>query len=654
MRSELTLNKLFQESVERYRGREFLQVKTESQWQRLTYYDVADRVRDLAMGLYGLGLRAGDRLAIWSENRPEWNIADLATLAIGAVDVPVYTTQAHDQIEYILSDSGARAIFVSSSFLSAAIEIKKACPNLEFIVSLDPVSSDGPVISNPKTTPPPPKPAAHHEHQPRPTPEDGPQQEKGLRDVEVPGEYQDWGALVIDLDQVMTDGRDEHKRNPELYERLRAAVAPDDLASQLYTSGTTGVPKGVMLSHRNLVANTINSVRLLELEGQNDIALSYLPFSHIFERGTWYVYMYSGVLIAYAESIEAVPHNLQEIRPTLMTSVPRMFEKMYARMLERGLAAPAPRRQIFAWALDVAREWARKRDKGQRTGAWLDFKRKIADALVYEKLRQAVGGRVRLFVSGGAALAPEIAYVFMGAGITILQGYGLTETSPTISANTEHQNRIGTVGRVVNGVEVKIAPDGEILVRGDTVTRGYYNSPELNSEAFTEDGWFRTGDIGEIDKDGYLTITDRKKDLIKTSGGKYIAPQRVESLLMSSRFISQVVVVGNGRKFASALIHPNMEMLHSYAALKGFTFEDDNKLLRDHRIVDLMERQVDRHTTGLAKYEKIKGIALLDRELSIEAGELTPTLKPKRRFIERKYSELIDALYTEPREAAAI
>jgi len=470
----------------------------------------------------------------------------------------------------------------------------------------------------------------------------------------MPGEYQDWGALVIDLDQIMADGRGEHKRSPELYEQLRAAVGPDDLASQLYTSGTTGVPKGVMLSHRNLVANTVNSVRLLELEGQNDIALSYLPFSHIFERGTWYVYMYSGVLIAYAESIEAVPHNLQEIRPTLMTSVPRMFEKMYARMLERGLAAPAPRRQIFAWALDVAREWARKRDKGQRTGAWLDFKRKIADALVYEKLRQAVGGRVRLFVSGGAALAPEIAYIFMGAGITILQGYGLTETSPTISANTEHQNRIGTVGRVVNGVEVKIAPDGEILVRGDTVTRGYYNSPELNSEAFTEDGWFRTGDIGEIDKDGYLTITDRKKDLIKTSGGKYIAPQRVESLLMSSRFISQVVVVGNGRKFASALIHPNMEMLHSYAALKGFTFEDDNKLLRDHRIVDLMERQVDRHTTGLAKYEKIKGIALLDRELSIEAGELTPTLKPKRRFIERKYSELIDALYTEPREAAAI
>jgi long-chain acyl-CoA synthetase len=647
MRSELTLNKLFRESVDRYRGREFLQFKRAGEWHRLTYSDVADRVRDLAMGLHALGLKAGDRIAIWSENRPEWNTADLATLAIGAVDVPVYTTQARDQIEYILSDSGARAIFVSSPYLSSALEIKKASPNLEFVISLDPI------VAEAAYPPLPPKPANQQEAaQPPVTGEGAVQPEKALRDVEMPGEFQDWGALVIDLDQVMADGRDEHKRNPELYEQLRAAVAPDDLASQLYTSGTTGEPKGVMLSHRNLVANTMNSARLLELEGRNDIALSYLPLSHIFERGTWYVYMYSGVLVAYAESIEAVPHNLQEIRPTLMTSVPRMFEKMYARMLERGLSAPAPRRQIFAWALDVARQWAIKRDKGQPVGPWLNLKRKIADSLVYKKLREAVGGRVRLFVSGGAALAPEIAYVFMGADITILQGYGLTETSPTISANTEHHNRIGSVGRVVSGVEVKIAPDGEILVRGDTVTQGYYNSPELNREAFTEDGWFRTGDIGEIDSDGYLTITDRKKDLIKTSGGKYVAPQRLESLLMSSRFISQVVVVGNGRKFVSALIHPNMEMLHNYAALKGFTFDDDKRLLRDHRIVDLMERQVDKHTPELARYEKIKGIALLDHELSIESGELTPTLKPRRRFIERKYSELIDRLYEETKAAA--
>jgi len=410
----------------------------------------------------------------------------------------------------------------------------------------------------------------------------------------------------------------------------------------------------VMLSHRNLAANTMNSVRWLELEGRNDLALTYLPFSHIFERGTWYIYMYAAVLIAYAESIEAVPANLKEVRPTLMTSVPRMFEKMYSRMLERGLGAPAPRRQIFSWALEVAREWARARDRGQKVGLWLAIKHKIADSLVYKKLREAVGGRVRAFVSGGAALAPEIAYVFMGAGITILQGYGLTETSPTVSANTEHHNRIGTVGRVVKGVEVKIESDGEILVRGDTVTRGYYNSPDLNREAFTEDGFFRTGDIGLIDKDGYLAITDRKKDLIKTSGGKYIAPQRVESLLMSSRFISQVVVVGNGRKFASALIYPNMEMLRSYAALKGFKVEDDKRLLRDHRVVDLIERQVDKHTGGLAKYEKIKGIALLDRELSIESGDLTPTLKPRRRLIEQKFSELIDAIYSEASQEARV
>jgi long-chain acyl-CoA synthetase len=636
MSSEPTINALFDESVDRYRSREFLQFKRAGQWHGLSYSDVAGRVRDLGMGLHSLGLNAGDRIAIWSENRPEWNIADLAALAIGAVDVPIYTTQARDQIEYILADSGARAIFVSSPFLGVALDIKKASPQLEFIICLDPIPRDTHPLSPANIVE-----AAGPPARPKSEAKDT----SGAKNVEAAGQFQDWGALLIDLDQVMADGRAENKRSPELYEHLRANARPDDLATQLYTSGTTGEPKGVMLSHRNLAANTLNSVRWLQLEGRSDTALSYLPFSHIFERGTWYIYMCAGVLIAYAESIEAVPHNLQEVRPTLMTSVPRMFEKMYARMLERGLAAPAPRRQIFSWSLEVARQWARIRDKGERPGPWLQLKHGIADSLVYKKLRQAVGGRVRAFVSGGAALAPEIAYVFMGAGITILQGYGLTETSPTVSANTEQHNRIGTVGRVLTGVEVKIAPDGEILVKGDTVSRGYYNSPELNREAFGEDGWFRTGDIGVIDNDGYLAITDRKKDLIKTSGGKYIAPQRIESLLMSSRFISQVVVVGNGRKFASALIHPNIEMLHSYASLKGFKVDSDSHLLRDHRIVDLMDRQVDKHTPGLARYEKIKGIALLERELSIEAGELTPTLKPRRRFIEQKYAALIDALY---------
>jgi long-chain acyl-CoA synthetase len=648
--SELTINKLFEESVDRYRGREFLQFKRGGQWERWTYYDVADRVRDLAMGLYGLGIKAGDCIGIWSENRPEWNVADLAALAVGAVDVPIYTTQARDQIEYILTDSGARAIFVSSTFLAASREIKKASPELEFIICFDPIPADREQAA--ETAKESERGAARGEL--KSVSGGGAKAEGELRKLEAPGEFQDWGPVLIDLDQIMADGREENKRSPELYDQLRHMVKPDDLASQLYTSGTTGEPKGVMLSHRNLAANAMNSVRWLELEGRNDIALTYLPFSHIFERGTWYIYMYAAILIAYAESIEAVPQNLQEVRPTLMTSVPRMFEKMYGRILERGLAAPAPRRQIFSWAIQVARDWARAHDRGSKAGPWLALKHKIADALVYKKFRAAVGGRVRAFVSGGAALAPDIAYVFMGAGITILQGYGLTETSPTISANTEHHNRIGTVGRVVKGVEVKIAPDGEILVRGDTVTRGYYNSPELNSEAFTKDGWFRTGDIGVFDEDGYLVITDRKKDLIKTSGGKYIAPQRVESLLMSSRFISQVVVVGNGRKFASALIHPNIEMLHRYASLKGFKFEDDKQLLRDHRVIDLMDRQVDKHSAALAKYEKIKGIALLDRELSIAAGELTPTLKPRRRFIEQKYASLIDGLYHDAAQEAKV
>jgi len=328
-----------------------------------------------------------------------------------------------------------------------------------------------------------------------------------------------------------------------------------------------------------------------------------------------------------------------------MTSVPRMFEKIYARIIERGLSAGFPKRQIFLWSLNVGRRWAEKKDRGEHTGFLLDRQHKIADALVFKKWREAVGGNVRLFISGGAPLAPEIGYLFLAAGLPILQGYGLTETSPTVSCCTETRNRIGTVGPVVEGVSVQIEDDGEILVKGDTVMKGYYNRPAENEEAFTSDGWFRTGDIGHIDPDGFLVITDRKKDLIKTSGGKYIAPQRLESLIKSSRFVSQVVVVGNARRFASALIVPNLELLRGYAQLKSIEYKDESGLLANPRIIDLIERQVDKYTADLAKFEKVKKVALLDQEFTIESGELTPTLKPRRSVIERKYTKVIDRLY---------
>lgn len=602
----VTINQLLNAAVDRYRASEFLRCKSNGDWRSLTYEEVAARVAELALGLYARGVRAGDRIAIWSENRPDWNIADLAVLAIGAVDVPIYTTHARPQIEFILADSGARALFASRSHLDDALRMREKLSQIEEIFSFD----------------------------------------------ELP-DAADSSGVVRSLD-LERKGRALSGEKPGLYEALWRGVQPEDLATLIYTSGTTGDPKGVMLTHKNLAANAVYGFEWLELGGQRDVALSYLPLSHVFERGVWYVNMCAGAVIAYAESIDTVARDLAEVRPTVMSSVPRMFEKIYGRILQRGMSAGFPRRQIFLWSLGVARRWARLKDRGERPGLWLALQHKVSDLLVYKKWRKAVGGRIRCFISGGAPLAPEVAYIFEGAGLKILQGYGLTETSPTISCNTQRRNRIGTVGPVMGGVSVKVGEDGEILVKGDTVMAGYYNRPEETREAFTEDGWLRTGDIGHIDAEGFLSVTDRKKDLIKTSGGKYVAPQPIESLIKSSRFVSQVVVVGNNRKFASALVYPNIDMLRSYAAIKGIPFENDEELLSDPRIINLIERQIDKATPDLARFEKIKRVGLLSRELTVESGELTPTLKPRRTVIERKYRSLIDRLYEETEVEAVV
>ena len=599
-----TINELFNAAVERYRDDEFLKHKVAGSWRSLSYGEAARRVREMALGLHSLGLRAADRVGIWSENRPEWNLADLAVLGIGVVDVPIYTSQARHQVRYILSDAGVRALFVSAALLPEALEIKNEITGIEFLICFDEVSS----------------------------------------------EHRSLG--VISAVELINSGREVFGGQPRLYEDMWRSADPEHLATLMYTSGSTGEPKGVMLTHRNLTSNVLQNYKWLGLEGRRDIALSYLPLSHIFERGVWYLDMYCGFVIAYAESIEATPKNLLEIRPTVMTSVPRMFEKIYSRIVEKGLAAGFPLKQIFLWSLGVARRWAELRDRGKPIGRWLSFSHKIADALVYKKWRDAVGGRVRVFISGGAPLASEIAYIFAGAGLIILQGYGLTETSPSIACNTEEHNRIGTVGRVIAGFELKIAEDGEIMVKGDSVSHGYYNLPNATAEAFGSDGWFRTGDIGHLDEDGYLVITDRKKDLIKTSGGKYIAPQLIESMIKAIRFVSQVVVVGNNRKFASALIVPSMSLVKSYAELKGIRFSSTADLFGDPRIIDLFIRQVDKFTSRLAKFEKIKKVALLEKEMTAESGDLTPTLKPRRTIIEKRYKEVIDKLYEESAAAA--
>jgi long-chain acyl-CoA synthetase len=595
-----TLIELFTSAVERFRDRDCLRFKKDGTWRSLTFGETGRRVRELALGLRALGIEPGDRIAIWSENRPEWTLADLASLAVGAVDVPIYATQAVSQVEYILSDSKTRAIFVSSSFLREAIDLADRIPSLSIVILLD-------ELSHPDRTGSPVPPST--------------------------------------VESLIDQGRRMFAEQPDLYEKLWKAASEGDLATLLYTSGTTGEPKGVMLTHKNLVANVLNGCSWLGLEGRRDVALTYLPFSHIFERAVIYIYLHIGTVIAYAESIDAVGRDLMEIKPTVMTSVPRMFEKIYARIMQKGIEAGFPRKQIFFWALGVGRRWSEARDRGTRPGVVLELEHRIADLLVFNKWREAVGGHIRVFISGGAPLAPEIAHLFWAAGLPILQGYGLTETSPSVSCNTEERNRIGTVGHVIDGVQVRIAPDGEILVKGDTVMKGYYNRPADNAEAFTGDGWFRTGDVGHLDADGYLVITDRKKDLIKTSGGKYVAPQRIEGLIMASRFVSQVVVVGNNRKFPAALIVPNMAMLRDYARLKGINVSNDAELLEQPKIMDLILRQVEKNTGELARFEKVKRVALLSRELTTDAGELTPTLKPRRSFIDKKYRKVIDRMY---------
>ncbi len=599
-----TLNELFNLAVEQFRDDEFLRFKKNDVWQSLTYGEIARRVRELALGLYAIGFRQENKIAIWSENRPEWNVADLAVLAIGAVDVPIYTTQSHHHVEYILNDSSARAIFVSSAFLDEAIALRASVPSLQYVISFD----------------------------------------------EIPKEKK--SDTVFNAEELIVKGRALFLSEPKLYESLWKLAKPEALVTLIYTSGTTGDPKGVMLSHENLTVNVLNVYRWLHLDQYRDVALTFLPLSHIFERAVWYLYAYYGTRIVYAESIEKVAANLAEVKPTVMTSVPRMFEKLYARIIEKGLAAGFPNKQIFLWSLGVGKRWAVKKDKGDRIGFWLSLQHKIADELVFTKWREALGGRIRTLISGGAPLAPEIGYAFFGAGILILQGYGLTETSPSMTCTTPEHNRIGTVGRVIDGVSVKIEEDGEILVKGKTVMRGYFNRPDINEEAFTSDGWFRTGDIGQFDEDGFLTITDRKKDLIKTSGGKYVAPQPLESLIKSSRFVSQVVVVGNNRKFISALVVPNLEMLKSYAELKGIRYTNVEELLNNPKVVDLIHRQIEKSAPDLAKYERIKKVALIGKEMTIESGELTPTQKPRRMIIEKKYADLIDKLYVDAEDKA--
>jgi long-chain acyl-CoA synthetase len=597
-----TINELFNQAMEKRANQVVMRYKRDKQWRDITGAQLDERAQNLTLALAHLGVRAGDRVALLAESSPEWSIADYAILANGAINVPIYPTQAVDQVEYILRNSGARVLFVSSGR-----QLRRIKPALEEFKSKD---------------------------RPRLIMFEAPKDDKKEEGV-------------IYLSSFEQTGQEERRREPQLYRQLSAQVQPDDLATIIYTSGTTGEPKGVMLTHRNLVSNALNSGQVFDLR-PDDSALSFLPLSHVFERTVLYIYMSFGVQINFARGVETVAEDIKEVRPTVVTAVPRLFEKIYATINKRAAEAKPFQQKIFHRAIEVGREVAVLKDKGKSVPLRLALELKVLDRLVFTKWRAAVGGRLRFFVSGGAALSPELAYIFAGAAITILQGYGLTETSPVVSFNRPDANRIGTIGQTIPGVKVRVAEDGELLVQGDNVMQGYYRMPEETEACLQryEDGlWFHTGDIGTIDADGYIRITDRKKDLIKTSLGKYIAPQPIENMIRAIPMVEQVIVIGNARKFPSALIVPSFDALRAYAKSLGIEAGEANELTRHPRIVEYFKKKIDEVTRELAPHEKIKKIALLDQEFSVESGELTPTLKVRRKFVEDKHREVIDALY---------
>jgi long-chain acyl-CoA synthetase len=590
-----TLSQLFVEAVEKHDRPNALQTKVGNAYQPISHRTILDRVRHVAFGLRALGVSEDSRVAILSENRPEWAIADYACLMAGMADVPIYPTLPAEQVAYILRDSGAVAIFVSSKEQAEKIAAERAeLPALKHVIVFD-------------------------------------------EDAAMDGSIR-LAALEAKGAAAMT---------PDAAAKLREsalAIKPDQVATIIYTSGTTGEPKGAMLTHGNIASNVSAVLDLLEVDAQ-DSSLSFLPLSHILERMFDYLMFAMGVSIAYVETMDTIAQNMKEIRPTIVVSVPRIYEKIHARITDTALSAGGAKRAIFLWARATGEKWTDVVLAGKKPGMLLALEHGIADKLVFSKVRAAVGGRLRYFVSGGAPLSPEIHRFFFAAGLKILEGYGLTETSPVIAVNTPARLTIGTVGPPISGVEVMVAEDGEILTRGPHVMKGYFNHPEATAEAIDKDGWFHTGDIGTLE-DGLLRITDRKKDIIVTAGGKNIAPQPIENVVKANKYVAQAVMIGDRRKFPLILVVPNFDQLTRWAEFKKIAFKDHRDLIGNSLVRAKMEREVIGGLEKFAHFEKPKKVVLLEEDFTIDGGELTPTLKVKRRTVDRKFRALIDAAYS--------
>ncbi len=580
-------------AVGRCRGDELLQISSK---------EMFERIRDLSLGLRAIGVARGDRVAIVSESRPEWLLSDLAILTAGAVTVPIYPTLSSAQARYILRDSGARLAIVSTRLqLDKIQEVRHLLPSLEAVVVMD-----GAAVA----------------------PADAPSVLR-LDEVERRGHARmtgEWGAAKEFRDAART-------------------VSPDDLATIIYTSGTTGEPKGVMLTHGNLVSNMRATTDTLHIS-QDDVALSFLPLSHGFERMVAYVYLFSGVTLVFAESFDTIGRDLARVRPTILTGVPRVYEKLHARILETARTAGGSKAAIFRWAVNAGLARAKAVLRGRPAGPMTSLKSAIGDRFVFSAIREKLGGRIRFVASGSAPLDANVMEFFHAIGVPIIEGYGLTETSPILTFNPLNALRVGTVGRPIPGVELRIADDGEILARGPNIMRGYFNKPDATADVL-RDGWFHTGDIGHIDADGYLTITDRKKDLLVTSGGKKIAPQPVEAVLKRSPLVSEAVLLGDRRKYAAVLIVPDFAALERRLKDLGRPPGTREELVRRADVLALYQEIVDALNRELSQFERIKTIALLPTEFTVESGELTPTLKVKRKVVEQKWRDQIEALYRE-------
>jgi long-chain acyl-CoA synthetase len=589
-----TISQLLLNTIKLYPKDDLFLYKKEGKYVPISTEELGKRVKYFCLGLRDLGFEEGDKMIILSESKPEWIISDLGCLCLGGITVPIYTSLVSEPVKYIIDNSDAKIVVYSTPEQWQKIEaIKNELMKVEHYITFSEEAPEG----------------------------------------------------VLTFAQVLEKGQKIAEQKPELFEELALRIKPDNVASIIYTSGTTGIPKGVMLTHSNFISNVKSCSTVIEFSDK-DTVLSWLPLSHVLERMVTYTYLYKGCSIAYAESMETVAENMPEVKPHIMVSVPRLFEKFYSKVMDNVLSSSPLKRKIFFWAVKVGREYGKRKLLNQPIPGGLQFKRNLADKLVFSKIIEKTGGRVRFFVSGGAPLSKDIAEFFYALGMVVLEGYGLTETSPVIAVNTFDNLKFGTVGKPIPGVEVKIVEDGEILTKGPHVMEGYYKM-EAETEEIMEGEWLRTGDIGHLDQDGFLAITDRKKDILVTAGGKNVAPQPIENVLKTNPYISNAVVIGDRRKFISALLVPEFEKLEEYARSNNIIYESQEELTRKEEILNFMLAEVDRSTPNLASYEKIKKIALLDRDFEIGKGEITPTLKVKRNIVEEKYRNLIDSFYIE-------